>query len=156
MSMPAVPGAGFVVIEAEFVLGGLEAVLNSPAMAFHRDQLFCGCALGAPSGEEGQSTIGNAAAHQQPSRPLPGEDAVVFSGLEIGEFEIGPVVQACALRSVARRQAPPRALGKLLCDLDGSATNKLILAPGPEHAISSNAQHIPFAGLAQQHLDVAR
>src|SRR5512144_1976564 len=55
MSMPAVPGAGFVVVEAEFVLGGLEAVLNSPAMTFHRDQLFPGRALGAPGGEEGQS-----------------------------------------------------------------------------------------------------
>src|SRR5271155_5996341 len=37
MPMPAMPGAGLVVIEAEFVLGGLEAVLDGPAMAFHRD-----------------------------------------------------------------------------------------------------------------------
>src|SRR3974390_1943773 len=97
VSMPAVPGAGFVVIEAEFVLGGLEAFLNSPAMTFPRDQFFCGCALGAPSGEEGQSTISNAAADQQPSGPFAGEDAVVFSGLKIGEFEIGPIVQAWTL-----------------------------------------------------------
>ena len=62
MPMPAMPGAALVVIEAEFVLGGLEAVLDGPAMAFHRDQLFRGRALGAPGGEECQSTIGNVAA----------------------------------------------------------------------------------------------
>ena len=35
MPMPAMPGAGLVVIEAELVLGGLEAVLDGPAMTFH-------------------------------------------------------------------------------------------------------------------------
>jgi hypothetical protein len=33
------PGAGFVVIEAEFVLGGFETVLDGPAMSFDRYQL---------------------------------------------------------------------------------------------------------------------
>jgi len=32
MPVPAVPGAGLVVIETELVLGGFEAVLDSPAM----------------------------------------------------------------------------------------------------------------------------
>ena len=35
MPMPAMPGAGLVVIEPELVLGGLEAVLDGPAMTFH-------------------------------------------------------------------------------------------------------------------------
>jgi hypothetical protein len=35
MAMPAMPRAGFVVIKTELVLGGFEAVLNGPAMAFH-------------------------------------------------------------------------------------------------------------------------
>lgn len=34
--MPAVPGADFVVIKIEFVLGIFEAVLDGPAMAFGR------------------------------------------------------------------------------------------------------------------------
>ena len=34
MTVPAMPGAGFVVIEAEFVLGGFETVLDGPTMAF--------------------------------------------------------------------------------------------------------------------------
>src|SRR6478672_8819505 len=76
--MPAMPGAALIVIETEFVLGGLEAVFDSPATAFHRDQFFRGRALGAPGGEERHSTIGNVAADQQPSRPLPGECAIVL------------------------------------------------------------------------------
>ncbi len=38
MPVPAVPGPGFVVVKTEFVLGGLEAVLDGPAMAFDGDQ----------------------------------------------------------------------------------------------------------------------
>ena len=31
MAMPAMPGAGLVVIEAEFILGGLKTILDGPA-----------------------------------------------------------------------------------------------------------------------------
>ena len=119
--MPAMPGAALIVIEAEFVLGGLEAVFDGPATAFHRDQFFRGRALGAPCGEERHSTIGNVAADQQPSRPLPRECAVVLRDIEVGEFEIGPVVQAWTLGPFTGRQTPPGALGKALCDLGGTA-----------------------------------
>ena len=44
MAMPTVPGAGLVVVETKFVLGGLEAVFDRPAMPFHRHQRFDGCA----------------------------------------------------------------------------------------------------------------
>ena len=40
MSVPAVPGAGLVVVEAQFILRGLEAVLDCPAMALDFDQRF--------------------------------------------------------------------------------------------------------------------
>lgn len=53
MTVPTVPGARFVVIETELILGGLEAVLNGPPMSLHRHQFFHGRALGAPRGEEG-------------------------------------------------------------------------------------------------------
>jgi SRSO17 transposase len=43
--VPQVPGAALIVIEAEFVLGGLEAVFDGPATAFHRDQFFRGRAM---------------------------------------------------------------------------------------------------------------
>ena len=38
VAMPAVPGAGLVVVEAELVFGGLEAVLDGQAVTFHLDQ----------------------------------------------------------------------------------------------------------------------
>jgi len=101
MPVPAMPGTGFVVIEAEFVLGGFEAVLDGPAMAFDRCELFHGRALGAPCGEEGKVAIGNAAADQEAPRPLSHEGAVVFAGIEIGQFEIDPVMQAGPFGSLA-------------------------------------------------------
>jgi len=38
MPVPAMPGAGFVVIEAKFVLGRFEAVFDGPTMAFDRSR----------------------------------------------------------------------------------------------------------------------
>jgi hypothetical protein len=94
MPVPTVPGACLIVIETEFVLGGFEAVLNGPAMTFDRRELFQGRALGAPCGEEGKIAIGNIAADKKTPRPFSREGAVVFAGIEIGQFEIGPVMQA--------------------------------------------------------------
>lgn len=45
MAMPAMQGAGFVVIKAEFVLGAFEAVHDGPAMTFHGQELRHGGAL---------------------------------------------------------------------------------------------------------------
>ena len=44
VTMPAVPGAGLVVIAIKFVLGGFETVLDRPAMTIHLDQRFDRCA----------------------------------------------------------------------------------------------------------------
>src|SRR5207342_2768428 len=38
MTMPAMPGSGFVVIEPELVFGCLEAVFDRPAVAFDADK----------------------------------------------------------------------------------------------------------------------
>ena len=101
MPVPAVPRARLVVIETELVLGSLEAVLDGPAMAFGQNQLFHSRALGAPGGEEGKIVIiGDAAADQEASCPFPGESAVVFAGVEIGQFEIGPIAQARAFGAI--------------------------------------------------------
>ena len=65
VAMPAVPGSALVVIEPELVFGGLETVLDRPAMAFDRDQRFDGCSCWAPGGEEGEVTICDATTDQQ-------------------------------------------------------------------------------------------
>ena len=105
--MPAMPGAGFVVIKAEFVLGGFEAVLDDPAMAFYRHQLLHGRALGAPCGKKSQAVVGDVATDQKTPRPFPGKVVVVFTGFEIGQLEIGPVVPARTFGPFAGRQAAP-------------------------------------------------
>ena len=53
VAMPAVPGAGLVVIETELVLGRLKTVFNRPAMAFDPDQSCVGRSGRTPSGEKG-------------------------------------------------------------------------------------------------------
>jgi len=48
VAMPAVPGAGFVVVEAELGFGGLEAVLDRPTLALDLDQCLDGRTDRAP------------------------------------------------------------------------------------------------------------
>src|ERR1700692_3917894 len=84
-------------------------VLDSPAMAFDKHHVLHGRAFGAPGREEGPIAVGNVAADQETPRPLSGEGAVVFAGIEIGQFEIGPVVQARTFGSFGCRRAPPSA-----------------------------------------------
>ena len=119
MAAPAMPGPGFVVIETKLVLGGLEAVLDGPATAFHGHQLIQGCALGAPCREEGEIAIGDGAADQETPRPLAGKSVAVLANLEIGQLEVGPVVPARAFGSCAGRQAMPGVPGKALGDRSG-------------------------------------
>src|ERR1700761_8228280 len=64
VTMPAMPGSALVVIEAEFVFGGLKTVLDRPAMAFDRDQRFDGRSRWAPGGEEGEVIIGDTTTDQ--------------------------------------------------------------------------------------------
>jgi len=103
VTVPAMPRAGFVVIEAEFVLGGLEAVLDRPALPFDKDQALDVGPGRAPGGEERQIAIGDVAPDQETTRPQAGSGLIVFGSVEVGEFEIGPVVQSGTLGSFARR-----------------------------------------------------
>ena len=152
VAVPAMPGAGLVMIEAEFILGGFKTILDSPAMTFHRYQLCHRRALGTPSGEEGQIITGDVAADQEASCPFPGKSA----SLEICQFDVGPVMQTRPLGSFAGRQASPSSLGKALRNRGGGAANKLRLAPGMEHTISGNAQNIALARVAKQRFDFPR
>ncbi len=92
VAMPAMPGSALVVIESELILRGLETILDRPSMALDRDQRFNGCSRWAPGGEEGEVIIGDATADQQTARPQTIICAVELLGLEIGQFEITPIV----------------------------------------------------------------
>src|SRR5208283_3199237 len=101
------PRAGFIVVEAELVLGSLKTVLNRPAMTLDKDKFFQGRALRTPSREEGHLPIGNIAADQQPTRPFARESVFVVTAIEIGQPQIGPIVPARSLGSFPCRQALP-------------------------------------------------
>ena len=107
VAMPAMPGSALVVIEPELVFGGLKTVLDRPAMAFDRHQRFDGCRRWTPGGEEGEIAIGDMTTDQQTARPRALIGAVEFLGIEIGQFEIAPIMQPLSFGSVPCRQAFP-------------------------------------------------
>jgi len=65
MAMPAMPGAAFIVVEPEFIFGGLKAILDGLAVAFNGNQRFDGGSRRAPSGEEGEIAAGDVTTDQQ-------------------------------------------------------------------------------------------
>ncbi len=106
MPVPALPGTGFVVGQTQLCFGGLERVLDCPALSLHPHQGLDRGTSRAPGREERQIPIRDGAPDQQASCPQAGEILVVFLRLEIGELNIGPVIQARSLGAVAGRQAP--------------------------------------------------
>src|SRR6266404_7305400 len=93
MAMPAMPGSALVVIEPKLVFGSFKTVLDRPAMAFDRDQRFDGCSCWAPGGEKGEVTICDATTDQQTACPQTFICFVELAGIEIGQFEIAPIMQ---------------------------------------------------------------
>src|SRR5271166_1090431 len=75
VTMPAVPGSGFVVVEPELVFGGLEAVLDRPAMALDADQSLDRSPCRTPGGEVGEIAVGDITPDQQ--APCPKDPAVM-------------------------------------------------------------------------------
>ncbi len=69
VTMPAVPGSGFVVVEPELVLGSLEAILDRPAMALDADQGLDRSPGRTPGGEVGEIAVGDITPDQQASCP---------------------------------------------------------------------------------------
>ena len=125
----AVPGSGFVMVESEFVFGGLKSVLDRPAVTLNLDQDFDGCSERTPGGEKGHIPIGDRAPDQQTPCPKAHERPVVFLRIEIGEFEISPVVEPRAFAPVAGGQTLPSGIVKALRDLLGGAADRPRLGP---------------------------
>src|SRR3954454_11351059 len=107
MTVPAVPGAGFMMIKAQFVLAGLETVLNVPSLSFHRHQRLDAGASRAPSGEVGAFTISQIAPDQQAAGPQSTLPAAVVAGIEISQVQIALVLHSPRLRRTEPLQASP-------------------------------------------------
>ena len=76
-------------------------------MAFDRHQRFDGCSRWTPSAEEGEIAIGDVTTDQQTSGPQTLIRIAGFFDLEIGQFEITPVVQPRSFGSGPSRQTFP-------------------------------------------------
>lgn len=70
VTVPSVPGPGFIMVKPEFVLGGFETVFDRPATPFDCDQGFDRSSYLAPGCEEGQFTVRDVAADQQAAGPF--------------------------------------------------------------------------------------
>src|SRR5438477_7378386 len=132
VAMPPMPGSALVVIEPELVFRSLKTVLDRPPMAFDRHQRFDGCSRWTPGGEEGEIAIGDMATDQQTARPQTLICSVGFFDLEIGQFEITPVMQPRSFGSGSRRQSLPVGRAPRRGDVFGLAGDRLSLAPGSE------------------------
>lgn len=66
-------------------------------MTLDQNESFEGRGLRAPGREEGEIAISDSAGDQQAAGPKTGSLRVIFGGIEIGEWAIGPVIKPCLL-----------------------------------------------------------
>src|SRR5216684_628234 len=154
VAMPPMPRSALVVIEPELVFRGLKTVLDRPPMAFDRHQRFDGCSLWTPGGEEGEIAIGDMTTDQQTARPQTLICAVEFFDLEIGQFEITPIMQPRSFGSGPCRQAFPVGRAPRPGDVRGLAGDRSPLAPGLKHMSAADPEYIAFACPTQLLLDI--
>src|SRR5665213_4003067 len=133
VTMPTMPGPALVVIEPELVFRGLKAILDRPPMAFDRGQRFDRRSRRTPGGEEGEIAIGDVTTDQETAGPQTLICAVRFFGIEIGQFEITPIMQPRPFGSSPCRQALPVGRALRPRDVFRLASDWLPLAPGPKH-----------------------
>src|ERR1700674_1492026 len=145
VAMPPMPGPALVVIESELVFRGLKTVLDRPPMAFDRHQRFDGCCRWAPCGEEGEITIGDMTTDQQTACPKTLICAAKFFDLEIGQFEIAPIMQPRSFGSGPCRPAFPVGRAPRPGDVRGLAGDGSPLAPRMKYMSAADPQYIAFA-----------
>ena len=145
VAMPSMPRSALVVIEPELVFRGLKTVLDRPPMAFDRHQRFDGCSRWTPGAEEREITIGDISTDQQTSRPKTMMCAVKFFGLEIGQFEIAPIMQPRSFGPGSCGQAFPVGRTPRLGDVGGRAGDRSPLAPGLKYMSATDPEYIAFA-----------
>ena len=112
-------------------------------MAFDRDQRFNRCCRRAPSGEEGEVAVGDATPDQQAACPQAVICIVEWLALEIGQFEITPIMQPQFLGSGSCRKEVGRAPrpGDVSC----RAGDPWPLASGLKHMSAADPEHVAFA-----------
>lgn len=107
VTVPTMPGSGLVMIEPKFILGGLEAVLDRPAMALDTDQRFDRGSHRTPGGEVGEIAVSDMTPDQQTACPQATILIIELFCFKIGQFKVAPVIPPRPLNSRTGRQALP-------------------------------------------------
>jgi hypothetical protein len=129
VAMPAMPGPGFIVVQSQFGLGHLKSVLDRPAMTLYRDQRLHRRAGRTPGREIRHLAITDAAPDQQAPGPQAATWRTTLGGIEIGQFQIRPVIYPRSLGALAGREAPPGRGFEPLGDVFGSAAGLWLAEP---------------------------
>src|SRR3546814_20860305 len=88
------------------------------------------------------------------SRPEAGSFVVVYGGIDVGEFQIGPVVEPRAFGAFTRRQALPSGGIEFPRDLLRGSGDGRLAHPSTEVAVGVDAETITLAGAAPRPPDV--
>lgn len=110
-------------------------------MSFHPNKGFNGSAGRAPGREEGKVITGDVAAYQQAPGPCPDCAIDVFVGFEVGELEVGPVMDTLALGALTGQQTLPRSRIEVICYLHGGARNNRLVAPKLQRRLDRCSRH---------------
>lgn len=108
----------------------------------------------APCGEECKIAIADIAPDQEATGPKPRFRLIVFVGIEVGEFTVGPVMKPRAFGALTGKKALPCFWIEITGDLLRRAGDWRLTRSGAEMMIRFNAQNITFAGSAQGAFDV--
>src|SRR5260370_35913910 len=103
------------------------------------------CSRWAPGGEEGEVTIGDATTDQETARPQTIICTVEWLGLEVGQFEITPIVQPRSFGSGSRRQALPVGRAPRPGEACGRTGDRRAVGPGSKHIGAADPPPRAFA-----------
>ena len=99
--------------------------------------------------------LDDVAPDQQAAGPDAVQRRVELVRVEVGQFQIGPVVEPWTLGALACRQELPGCDVEALCDLPGGAGNLQLVDPRIELVRRTDAEHVALACAAQRHLKLA-
>ena len=131
-------------VEPEFVLGGLKAVFDRPAMSLDLDQSFDARSGRTPGREEGHIAIDDVVADQQASRPQTDLFVVIFGRVEISQFAIGPVAALRSPSPADRRFHDEGSSARAISDAIPAIGGRRFCMIGT--GVARHAKHIAFAG----------
>ncbi|OWK25954.1 hypothetical protein AJ87_48915 [Rhizobium yanglingense] len=118
-------------------------------MAFHGNERLEARPGRAPCGEECEIAVADIAPDQEATGPKPRFRLVIFVGIEIGEFAVGPVMKPRAFGALTGGKTLPCFWIEITGDLLSCAGDRRLTRPGAEMVVRFNPKNVTFAGSAR-------